>query len=117
MSDPIQVSPPSAVAVLRVAPIRPPEPPVEPPRRPQADNRGTDDYRESQRRASAEAERHMMISRDKNTRAYVYRSVDAESGDVLWQYPAEEMLRLSEYLRQLEDRRREEIAHEVDERA
>ncbi len=116
MSDPIQVSPPSAVAVPRVVPIRP-EPPVEPPRRSQADNRATDDYRESQRKASAEAERHMTISRDKNTRAFVYRSVDVESGDVIWQYPAEEMLRRSEYLRQMEDRRREEIAHEIDERA
>jgi hypothetical protein len=116
MSDPIQVSPPSAVAVPRITPIRP-EPPVEPPRRSQADNRGSDDYRESQRKASAEAERHMMISRDKATRAFVYRSVDVDSGDVLWQYPAEEMLRRSEYLRQLEDRRREEIAHEVDQRA
>jgi hypothetical protein len=116
MSDPIQAVPPSAVAVPRVAPVRA-EPPVEPPKKSQAENRGTHDYRESERQAAVEAERRLTISRDKKLNVFVYRSIDSVSGDVLWQYPAEEMLRMAEYVRQLEDKRREEITHEVDEQA
>lgn len=115
MSDPIQVVP-SAAAVPRVTPVRP-EPPVEPPKKAQAENRSSNDYRESERRAALAAERHMSITRDENLKAFVYRSIDADSGDVVWQFPAEEMLRRAEHLRQLEDKRREETAHEVDERA
>jgi len=116
MSDPIQAVPPSAVAVPRVTPVRP-EPPVEPPKKSQAENRGSHDYRESERHAAVEAERRLTITRDKNLQAFVYRSIDAESGDIVWQFPAEEMLRRAEHLRQLEEKRREDLAHELDEQA
>jgi hypothetical protein len=116
MSDPIQAVPPSAVAVPRVTPVRP-EPPVEPPKRSQAENRGSQDYRESERKAAIEAERRLSISRDENLRGFVYRSIEEESGDVVWQFPAEEMLRRAEHLRHLEEKRLEDLSHEVDERA
>jgi uncharacterized FlaG/YvyC family protein len=58
----------------------------------------------------------MSITHDEKLKTFVYRSIEEESGDVVWQYPAEEMLRRAEFLRQLEERR-EERAHEVDERA
>lgn len=116
MSDPIQAVSPSAVAVPRVTPVRP-EPPVEPPKKPQAENRGSQDYRESERKAAIQAERRLSITRDENLRRFVYRSIEEESGDVVWQFPAEEMLRRAEHLRQLEEKRREDLSHEVDERA
>lgn len=117
MSDPIQVVP-SAAAVPRVTPVRP-EPPVEPPKKAQADNRSSNDYRDSERKAAAEAaaERHLKVTHDEKLKLFVYRSVDADSGDVVWQFPAEEMLRRAEHLRQLEEKRREESAREIDERA
>ena len=116
MSDPIQAVPPSAVAVPRVTPVRP-EPPVEPPKKSQAENRGSNDYRDSERKAALAAERQMSITRDENLKAFVYRSIEAESGEVVWQFPAEEMLRRAEHLRQLEEKRLEDLAREVDERA
>jgi len=115
MSDPIQAVPPSAVAVPRVTAVRP-EPPVEPPKKPQPQNRGTEDYRESERKA-VEAERRLSIARDENFRGFVYRSIEKDSGDIVWQFPAEEMLRRAEHLRQLEEKRLEDLRHEVDERA
>lgn len=118
MSDPIQVAPPSAVPVPRVTPVRQ-ESPVEPPKKSQTDNRGSNDYRESERRAAVEAERQMSITRDENLNGFVYRSIEADSGEIVWQFPAEEMLRRAEHFRQLEEKRREERteAREVDERA
>jgi uncharacterized FlaG/YvyC family protein len=115
MSDPIQAVPPSAVAVPRVTPVRP-EPPVEAPKKSQAENRGSQDYRESERKA-VEAERRFSIARDENLRGFVYRSIEKDSGDIIWQFPAEEMLRRAEHLRHLEEKRLEDLSHEVDERA
>lgn len=115
MSDPIQVVP-TAMAVPRVAPVRH-EPPVEPAKKPQTDNRSNNDRRDHEREAdAAAAERRMSITHNETLKTFVYRSIEEESGDVVWQYPAEEMLRRAEFLRQMEERR-EERAHEVDERA
>jgi uncharacterized FlaG/YvyC family protein len=115
MSDPIQVVP-TAMAVPRVTPVRH-EPPVEPARKTQTDNRSSNERRDHEREAAIVAqERHMSITHDEKLKTFIYRSVDADSGDVVWQYPAEEMLRRAEFLRQLEERR-EERAHALDERA
>jgi uncharacterized FlaG/YvyC family protein len=115
MSDPIQVVP-SAVPVARVTPVRVDVPAIEPPKKAQTENRKSNDHRESERQAAADADRHLTVTRDKNLQAFVYRSVDVDSGDIVWQFPAEEMLRRAEHLRQLEEKRAE-TAHEVDERA
>jgi hypothetical protein len=115
VSDPIQAVPPSAAAVPRVVPVRP-EPPVEPPKKSQPQNRDSEDYRESERKA-VEAERRLSITRDENIRGFVYRSIEKDSGDIVWQFPAEEMLRRAAHLRQIEERRREDLSHEVDEQA
>jgi uncharacterized FlaG/YvyC family protein len=117
MSDPVQAVPPSAVAVPRATPVRQDPPPVEPPKKSQTDNRGSNDHREAERRAAIEADREMSITRDENLNGFVYRSIEVDSGDVVWQFPAEELLRRAEHLRQMEEKRLEERAREVDEKA
>ncbi len=115
MSDPIQIVP-TAMAVPRVTPVRH-EPPVEPAKKPQTDNRSNNDRRDSEREAAAASDRRMSVTRDENAKAFVYRSIEADSGEVVWQYPAEVMLRRAEFLRQFEEKQREEQARELDERA
>ena len=44
----------------------------------------------------------LMITKDEVANTFVYRSIDAESGDVLWQYPVEAVLRMAHRLRELE---------------
>lgn len=114
MSDPIQAVP-SAVPVPRVAPVRH-EPPIEPAKKPQTENRESRDYHDSERQQAAAAERQMSVTRDETLRTFVYRSIEADSGDVVWQWPAEEMLRRAKHLREVEEQKRTE-AHAVDERA
>jgi uncharacterized FlaG/YvyC family protein len=113
MSDPIQAVP-SAVPVPRVAPVRQ-EPPIEPAKKAQTESRASSDRRESERQAQAERDRQMSVTRDETLRTFVYRSIEQESGEVVWQWPAEEMLRLAKHMRELEDKRAEQRA--VDERA
>lgn len=111
MSDPIQM-PTSAAAIARIAPVRP-EPQVEPAKRTQTDNDTANDRRE---REPTPSDRQLSITRDKAANTFVYRSIEAESGDVVWQWPAEDMLRRAQHLRALEERRREEV-HKVNEKA
>lgn len=44
----------------------------------------------------------LQIVRDKDTGAFIYRSVDPETGAVIAQYPSEHIIRLREHLRDLE---------------
>lgn len=111
MSDPIQM-PPSAVAVARVAPVRP-EPAIEPVKRPQTENRNSSEQRDE--RHSAPSDSRLSIAHDEKLKSFVYRSIDEDSGEVVWQWPAEEMLRRAHHLRALEEKQREE-AHAVDEK-
>jgi uncharacterized FlaG/YvyC family protein len=113
MSDPIQAVP-SAVPVPRVAPVRQ-EPPVEPAKKAQAENRESSERRDSERQAQAASDRRMSVTRDETLRTFVYRSIEADSGEVVWQWPAEEMLRRAKHVRALEEKQREE--HVVDKRA
>ena len=110
MSDAVQM-PPTLPVVPRVAPVRAAEH-VEPPKKPQTENHNSGDRREESPASSAD-DRHMRISRDEVARRFVYRSVEADTGDVVWQYPAEEMLRRAHYLRHVE----EQLQHQVDEKA
>lgn len=118
MSDPIQM-PASAAAVARIAPVRP-EPAIEPAKPPQTENRSSDKKHENEQQAAssanAAANRRLTITRDETLKSFVYRSIDDDSGEVVWQWPAEDMLRRAQHLRQLEEKRREE-AHAVDEKA
>jgi uncharacterized FlaG/YvyC family protein len=120
MSDPVQM-PPSHAVVPPVAPVRA-APPVEPATKPQADNRDSNDRREGERQqnqaANLPADRRLTISRDSNLHSFVYRSIESGSGEVVWQWPAEEMLRRAQSLRAVEAKMREEGgAHDVDEKA
>ncbi len=44
----------------------------------------------------------LQIIRDKNTGSYIYRSVDPDTGDVLGQYPSEQIISLRGHVRDLE---------------
>src|ERR1700704_5741234 len=44
----------------------------------------------------------LLITRDEAANTFVYRSIDRKSGDVVWQYPVEQVLRMAHRLRELE---------------
>ncbi len=44
----------------------------------------------------------LMITRDEAANTFVYRSIDRKSGEVVWQYPVEQVLRMAHRLRELE---------------
>ena len=103
--------------VPRVAPVRPAEH-VEPPKKPQTENHNSENRRQEKRESAAQAavtdaaERHLRITRDDAAKAFVYRSVEAETGDVVWQWPSEQILRRAQYRHEAEQQ-----SHEVDEKA
>jgi uncharacterized FlaG/YvyC family protein len=117
MTDVVQLVP-TAPALSRISQPRP-EPLVEPVAATQTDNRTSGDNNSSDSQHSGahqgQAARHLTITRAEKFGSFVYRSIDGRSGDVLWQYPAEQMLRMSQHLRELEqaDTRK----HSVDEKA
>lgn len=104
MSDTVQLVP-SVPVVTRPVQVRPDQI-VEPAKNAQTENRsqGEGDH----------ANRHLTISRSDKLGTFVYRSIDGQSGDVLWQYPAENMLRMAQQWRDLEARTE---SHQVDEKA
>ena len=110
MTDQIQIAPPPVVAVPRAAPVVAPEA-VEPARKAQAENKKGDENREDS--ASSRSSRHLSITRNEDLNAFVYRSIDADSGDVVWQWPSEGVLRRAESYRQSEAAEQ----HAVDEKA
>jgi len=55
----------------------------------------------------------LTITRDEAANTFVYRSLDADTGAVVWQYPVEQVLRMAHRLRELEGL----DAHQVDEKA
>lgn len=117
MSEQVQF-PPTTHYAPRVAPVRAPDP-VEPPKKSQTDNREANDHRSGDDQASRQAstsaaERHLAISREPALQSFVYRSIDIESGDVVWQFPAEQVLRRARHMRELEEQRQQE---HVDKRA
>jgi len=44
----------------------------------------------------------LTITRDEAANTFVYRSIDKKSGEVVWQYPVEQVLRMAHRLRELE---------------
>jgi len=61
---------------------------------------------------NVEPSTYLTITRDNTANTFVYRSVDAKSGDVVWQYPVEQVLRMAHRLRDLEGL----DSHQVDQR-
>jgi flagellar protein FlaG len=44
----------------------------------------------------------LQIEKDKELGTFIYRSIDPESGEVIKQWPAEQLLALREYLKEME---------------
>ena len=53
-------------------------------------------------RRSLPSNSKLQIEHDKETGTYIYRSIDPETGEVLRQWPSEEMLNLRESLAEIE---------------
>ena len=111
MNDTIQLVP-SVPVLSRQAPVRT-DHVIEPAKKAQTENRGSNDGQHSTQQ-DAPANRHLTISRHETLNTYVYRSIEEHSGDVLWQYPAENMLRMSQHWREMEAK--ESSQHEVDQK-
>jgi uncharacterized FlaG/YvyC family protein len=115
MSDAVQL-PPSLHVVPRVAPVRAAEQ-VDPPKKSQTDNHNSSDQRQESgdaalQRAIASQNRDMHISRDELAKTFVYRSVESDTGQLVWQWPAEQILKHAQYMREIE----EQASHKVDEK-
>ena len=54
----------------------------------------------------------LTITKDETANTFVYRSISAETGEVVWQYPVEQVLRMAHRLRELEGL----DSHQVDEK-
>lgn len=111
MSDTIQLVP-SVPVVSRIAPVRP-EQQIEPAAEARSDNRTADNGKGGDSQAGQQ-NRHLTISRNDTLGTFVYRSIDQDSGDVVWQYPNEGRLRMSQHLQELEE---QNSRHQVDEKA
>jgi hypothetical protein len=105
MSEPIQLPPISPVPARTVAIKR-----VDPPAAPMA--AGVDASRAQTARDASEAPvqpvaavepgTYLTIAKDEVANTFVYRSIDEQTGEVVWQYPLEQMLRMAHRLRELE---------------
>ena len=111
MSDTIQLVP-SVPVISRISPVRP-EQQIEPAAESRSDNR-TDDNGKGGESHAGQQNRHLTISRNDTLGTFVYRSIDQESGDVVWQYPNEGRLRMSQLLQELEEQKSRPV---VDEKA
>jgi len=112
MSDPVQMPPSTPFTPPRVTPVHVADP-VEPATKPQSDNRSAGDHKPGSDRPSTQtsaADRHLTITREPALQSFVYRSIESDSGEVVWQYPAEQVLRRARTLRELEERHRREVA-------
>ena len=56
----------------------------------------------------------LTITKDETANTFVYRSISAETGEVIWQYPVEQVLRMAHRLRELEGL--DGGSHQVDEK-
>jgi flagellar protein FlaG len=54
----------------------------------------------------------LTITKDEAANTFVYRSIDRDTGEVMWQYPVEQVLRMAHRLRELEGLDQ----HQVDEK-
>jgi flagellar protein FlaG len=54
----------------------------------------------------------LTITKDEAANTFVYRSINRDTGEVMWQYPVEQVLRMAHRLRELEGL----DAHQIDEK-
>ena len=112
MSDTIQLVP-SVPVVARAVAVRP-DHHVEPAQQSHAEKRTADNGNDSPQQQQNLPNRHLTISRHDTLGTFVYRSIDEDSGKVVWQYPSESILRTSQSLQALEAQM---AAHHVDKTA
>lgn len=122
MSDSVKLTP-----ALPVVPPLPPQPAVRPDQRveavekPRPEARASDNgnarANEERSQSPAQAERNLTISRQEKLGGFIYRSIDADSGEVVWQYPADSSLRMSQALRDMERAAEQDEGRNADERA
>jgi hypothetical protein len=63
------------------------------------------------------ASRNLSISRQEQLGTFIYRAIDKESGDVVWQYPPETVLRSSQHLLEIQKMQQRAIGGNADEKA
>ena len=105
MSDSVKLTP-----ALPVVPPLPPQPEarpdmrVEPAERARAEARTADkgNGRNTDEQVPSKPNRSLTISRQDKLGGFIYRSIDAQSGEVVWQYPADSILRMSQALREMQ---------------
>jgi len=119
MSDAVKLTP----ALPTVPPLPPvpearPDLRVEPAEKPRPEPRTADNGNGRDRKApEAAPSRSLSISRNEQLGAVVYRSIDEESGEVVWQYPADSALRMAEQLQEMQAQRERAAERRVDEKA
>ena len=111
MSDAVQLVP--SVAVVARLPQARPDHLIDPAKYTQTGNRRSNNEDDQPAPQSEQQNRHLTITRHDTLHTFVYRSIDEESGDVVWQYPSENMLRMSEHWHEMKER---ENRHVVDEK-
>ena len=111
MSDAIQLVP--SVPVVAKPPAVRPDQHVEPPKDSQSGNR-TADNGNSGSHSDGQPARYLTISRNDTLGTFIYRSIEEESGDIVWQYPTESLLRMSQHMAEMEE---QQAAHQIDHKA
>jgi len=101
MTDAIQISSVTAAAAARPVAKRAADAalPLSSDVKPQAH---TDSAKPIEPVVPVEPSTRLTITRDEGANAFVYRSVNADTGEVVWQYPVEQVLRMAHRLRELE---------------
>lgn len=119
MSDAVKLTP----ALPTVPPLPPvpearPDLRVEPAEKPRPEPRTADNGNGRDRKApEAAPSRSLSISRNEQLGAVVYRSIEDESGEVVWQYPADSALRMAEQLQEMQAQRERAAQRLVNEKA
>ena len=117
----------AAVKLTPALPVVPPLPPVQAARpdlrveaaeKPRPENRTADNGNgRNGEPPAAQATRSLTISRQDKLGAFIYRSIDEQSGEVVWQYPADSILRMSQHLQEMQKAMEKSAGTQADEMA
>ena len=104
MTDAVQISSVTGAAVARPVAKRTaePTPAVAPARADAKPQAKADTAQPVEPAVKIEPSTHLTITRDEDANTFVYRSINADTGEVVWQYPVEQVLRMAHRLRELE---------------
>jgi uncharacterized FlaG/YvyC family protein len=103
MTDAVQISSVTAAAATRPVVKRADATPAVAPAKADAKPAATADTAQPVAPpVKVEPSTRLTITRDEDANTFVYRSINAETGEVVWQYPVEQVLRMAHRLRELE---------------